>query len=127
MESDGDVSTIYSYSFRARATTEEHVKIGGFGEPILALVYLGFEINILSKKVYESGKWSIDTNLGWVLRVANDERCNIYEACPVVCIKNGDMEVCIKNFFVQNQESYQAILEQPYINATRMEASISKL
>ena len=121
--SDGDVWTTYTHPFWARATPEARVKIGGLGEPILALIDHGSEINIVSKKIYEKCKWPIDTNHGWVLRAANDGRDNLYGACPAVGIKIGDVEV-EQNFFVQNQGSYQAILGQPYITATRMETKV---
>ena len=77
----------------------------------------------LSKKIYDKCKWPIDTNHGWVLRAANDERDNLYGACPAVRIKIGDVEV-EQNFFVQNQGNYQTILGQPYITATRMETKV---
>ena len=121
--SAGDVWTTYTHPFWARATPEARVKIGGLGEPILALIDHGSEINIVSKKIYEKCKWPIDTNHGWVLRAANDGRDNLYGACPAVGIKIGDVEV-EQNFFVQNQGSYQAILGQPYITATRMETKV---
>ena len=69
------------------------MKIGGLGEPILALIDDGSKINIVSRKVHENCKWPIDTNCGWMLRVANDGRHNLYEACSVVDIKIGNVEV----------------------------------
>lgn len=58
-----------------------------------------------------------------MLRVANDERDNHYGTCPTVGIKFGDVKV-EKTFFIQNQRSYQTILGQPYIIATRMETKV---
>lgn len=37
-----------------------YVKIEGLKESILVLVDHGFEINILSKKVYKKDKWPIE-------------------------------------------------------------------
>ena len=50
--------------FWARATTETRVKLGGYDDPVLALVDHGSEINIMSRHVYEKGKWPIDTHHG---------------------------------------------------------------
>ena len=122
-EHDSEAVVAFSHPFWARATTETRVKIGDIEESILALVDHGSEINILSRKVYEKGKWPIDTNHGWVLKAANNERGNLYGACPAVAIKIGDVEV-EQNFFVQNQGSYPIILGQPYITATRMETKV---
>ena len=57
--------------FWAKATTETRVKLGGYDDPVLALVDHGSEINIMSRHVYEKGKWPIDTHHGWVIRAAN--------------------------------------------------------
>ena len=116
---ESETMRAYTQSYWARATTEAHVKLGDLNEPILALVDHGSEINIISRKTYEKGKWPIDVNHGWVLRVANNERGGLYGACPAVKVKVGDVEV-EQNFFVQNNGTYPIILGQPYITATRM-------
>jgi hypothetical protein len=113
----------YSRLYWARATTETQVKLGDLNEPILALVDHGSEINIMSRDVYERGKWPIDTNHGWVLRAANSQRSGLYGACPMVKTKIGDVEV-EQNFFVQNNSTYPVILGQPYITASRMETKV---
>lgn len=84
--SDGVVWTIYIHSFWARATLEARVKIGGLGEPILALINHDYEINFVSKNICETCKWLIDTNHGWVLKAANDGRDSLYGACPTIGI-----------------------------------------
>jgi hypothetical protein len=56
-----------------------------------------FYLEIFMKK-----KWPIDTNQRWVLKAANNEKDNLYGACPAGAIKIGDVEV-EQNFFVQNQ------------------------
>jgi hypothetical protein len=113
----------YTYPFWARATTETRVKLGNMDELVLALVDYGSEINIVSRKIYGKGKWPIDVNHGWVLRIATNDRGNIYGTCPTVQTKIGDMEV-EQNFFMQNHRSYPIILRQPYIAATRMEIKV---
>ena len=109
--------------FWARATTDTWVKLGGYDDPVLALVDHGSEINIMSRYVYEKGKWPIDTHHGWVMRAANSERSQLYGACPAVSAKIGDVEV-EQNFFVSNHGAYPVILGQPYITASRMETKV---
>ena len=106
-------------SFWARATTETRVKLGGYDDPVLALVDYGSKINIMSRHIYEKGKRPIDTHHGWVMRVANSGRTQLYGACPAVLAKIGDVEV-EQNFFVSNHGAYPVILGQPYITASRM-------
>ena len=120
---ENEAMTTYTHPFWARATTETRVKIGDLDEFILALVDHGSEINIISRNVYEKGKWPIDVNHGWVMRAATNERGNLYGACPAIKTKIGDVEV-EQNFFVQNRGSYPIILGQPYITATRMETKV---
>lgn len=113
----------YVQSFWARATTETRVKLGGCDDTFLALVDHGSEINIMSRNVYEKGKWPIDTQHGWVMRAANSGRTQLYGACPAVSAKIGDVEV-EQNFFVSNHGAYPVILGQPYITASRMETKV---
>ena len=54
----------YVQPFWARAITETRVKLGGYDDPILALVNHGSEINIMSRHVYEKDKWPTDTYHG---------------------------------------------------------------
>jgi hypothetical protein len=115
--------TAYTHPFWARATTETRVKLGDMDELVLALVDHGSEINIVSRTIYEKGKWPIDVNHGWMLRAATNERGNLYGACPAVKTKIGDVEV-EQNFFVQNRGSYPIILGQPYITATKIETKV---
>lgn len=113
----------YIQPFWARATTETRVKLGDLDELILALVDHGSEINIMSREVYEKGKWPIDINHGWVMRAANCGRSQLYGACPAISTKIGDVEV-EQNFFVTNHGAYAVILGQPYITASRMETKV---
>jgi hypothetical protein len=39
--------------------------LGNLEEPIVALIDHGSEINLMSKELYEKGKWSIDIKNGW--------------------------------------------------------------
>jgi len=119
----GEEKTEFDQLFWARATTETKVKLGGLDDPILALVDHGSEINIMSRDVYEKGKWPIDTDHGWIMRAANTGRTRLYGACPAVPTKIGDVEV-EQNFFVQNLSAYPVLLGQPFITASRMETKV---
>jgi hypothetical protein len=59
----------YSRLHWARATTEPPVKIGEKKEMMVALIDHGPEINLMSTELYKRGKWSINTNHGWKIRV----------------------------------------------------------
>ncbi|KAL3681576.1 hypothetical protein R1sor_024532 [Riccia sorocarpa] len=113
----------FTESHWARATTQTKVKLEGLAEPVMALVDHGSEINIMTRDVYDRGQWPIEKNHGWALRSANNERSQMYGACPNVRVKIGDVEV-EQNFFVHPTASFPVILGQPYITAVRMETKV---
>ena len=92
-KSEEEAMIICTHLIWARATTKTRVKLRDLDELVLALIDHGSEINIVSKKIYEKGKWPIDVNYGWVFRAANNERGNLYGTCTVVKTKIGDVEV----------------------------------
>ncbi|MCO5574285.1 hypothetical protein L7F22_028067 [Adiantum nelumboides] len=102
---------------------ETVVKIADFEEPILALVDHGLEINLMSMTLYQKGKWPIDLDHGWRIRVANTQPSFLYGACANVKVTIGDVSD-EQNFFVQDHSSYSLILGQPYIVALRMESKV---
>ena len=116
-------SSRYDRSHWARATTETLVKLGNLEEPIVALIDHGSEINLMSKELYEMGKWPIDTDHGWLIRAANNSRGDLYGACPNVKVTIRDVSN-EQNFFVQERAIYPIILGQPYITASRMETKV---
>ena len=63
-KSENEAMTTYTHPFWARATTNIRVKIVNLDKLILALIGHGLEIKIISRNVYEKGKWSIDVNHG---------------------------------------------------------------
>lgn len=125
MKEEGEIqaSSRYDRSHWARATTETLVKLGNLEEPIVALIDHGSEINLMSKELYEMGKWPIDTDHGWLIRAANNSRGDLYGACPNVKVTIGDVNN-EQNFFVQERATYPIILGQPYITASRMETKV---
>ncbi|MCO5552741.1 hypothetical protein L7F22_006258 [Adiantum nelumboides] len=119
-ESDEVPRSHFLRSHWARATTETVVKIE---EPILALVDHGSEINLMSMTLYQKGKWPIDLDHGWKIRVANTQPGFLYGACANVKVTIGNVSD-EQNFFVQDHSSYSLILGQPYIVALRMETKV---
>lgn len=69
---------------------EAHVKLGSLDEPILAVVDHGFEINILSRKIYEKEKWPIHTNHRWVLRATKNKKNNKKKSFWCLCSNKGE-------------------------------------
>ena len=122
---EGEVraSSHYTNNHWARATTETLVKLGSLEEPIVALIDHGSEINLISKELYEMGRWPIDMDHGWLIRAANNSRGDLYGACPNVKVMIGDVSD-EQHFFVQDRSTYPIILGQPYITATRMETKV---
>ncbi|KAL3682808.1 hypothetical protein R1sor_000830 [Riccia sorocarpa] len=113
----------FSESHWARATTQTKVKLEGLAEPVMALVDHGSEINIITQEIWERGQWPIEKDHGWAFRSANNERSQMYGACPNVRVKIGDVEVD-QHFFVHSTASFPVILGQPYITAVRMETKV---
>ena len=77
----------------------------------------------MSKEFYRMGKWPINTNHGWKIRVAIKEMEDLFAACPDVTVKIGDVEID-QNIFVQDEVSHFVILRQPVINALQMETKV---
>jgi hypothetical protein len=44
--------------------------LGDIKEPVVALIDHGLEINLISEEAYRRGKWPIDTDHRWKIRVA---------------------------------------------------------
>ncbi|KAL3687981.1 hypothetical protein R1sor_014290 [Riccia sorocarpa] len=109
-------SNDYKSEFWARATDEVKVQLGGLAEPVTALVDTGSEINVMSRAVYERGQWPIDLLHGWALRSANGVKKKMYDACPFIPVRIGNVEVT-QHFFVQENTPILVILGQPYITA----------
>lgn len=105
----------------ARATDEVKVYLGGLTEPLTALVDTGSEINIISKEVFDKGKWPINL----ALRSANGVKSPMYGACPCIPVRIGNVEI-MQHFFVQENAPSRVILGQPYITAARMQTIVMK-
>ncbi|KAL3697011.1 hypothetical protein R1sor_011087 [Riccia sorocarpa] len=113
----------YTRDHWARATNEALVKLENVDEPVVALIDHGYEINIVSKSLYEKGRWPIDIDHNWMIRVANSTLGKLFGACPGLKVKIGDV-VVEQNLFVQDATSYPVVLGQPFITAVRMETKV---
>ncbi|KAL3685903.1 hypothetical protein R1sor_003925 [Riccia sorocarpa] len=113
----------YTRDHWARATGEALVKLENVEEPVVALIDHGSEINIVSKSLYEKGRWPIDIDHNWMIRVANNTLGKLFGACPGVKVKIGD-DVVEQNLFVQDATSYLVVLGQPFITVVRMETKV---
>ncbi|KAL3687049.1 hypothetical protein R1sor_013358 [Riccia sorocarpa] len=113
----------YTRDHWARATGEALVKLENVEEPVVALIDHGSEINIVSKSLYEKGRWPIDIDHNWMIRVANSTLGKLFGACPGVKVKIGDV-VVEQNLFVHDATSYPVVLGQPFITAVRMETKV---
>ncbi|KAL3680762.1 hypothetical protein R1sor_023718 [Riccia sorocarpa] len=122
-EKGAPLTSDYRNEFWARATDEVKVQLGGLAEPVTALVDTGFEINVMSRVVFERGQWPIDMQHGWALRSANGVKKMMYGACPNIPVRIGNVEVT-QHFFVQDCTPIPIILGQPYITAVRMETKV---
>ena len=85
------------------------VQLGDLDEPILALMDHGFEINLMSKTLYQKERWPIDLEHGWRIRAVNTQPGFLYGACANIKVTIGDVSD-EQNFFVQDHSSYPLIL-----------------
>ncbi|KAL3683496.1 hypothetical protein R1sor_001518 [Riccia sorocarpa] len=113
----------YTREHWARATGEAMVKLEGLDEPVVALIDHGSEINLMSKNIYEKGRWPIDTDHNWRIKAANNTHGGLLGACPRVKLKIGNVEM-EQNIFVQDGASYPVILGMPFITSVQMETKI---
>lgn len=70
---DEKMSTQFVYLFWTKTIIEAQVKLKDFKKHTFALIDHVSEINIMSRKIYEIEKWSIDINYRWILKATNNE------------------------------------------------------
>jgi hypothetical protein len=90
---------------------------------IRALIDSGSEVNVMSKRLYEEGKWIVDRDIQWKINGVNADRNALWGACPDVKVKIGNVIEPI-NIFVHEQLPYPIILGQPFITQCRMETRV---
>ena len=47
----------------------------------------------INKEFYGMGKWPMNTNHGWKIRIATKATRELFAACPDVTVKIGDFEI----------------------------------
>ena len=87
----------YMKPYWAHATTS--VRIENRRDPVVALINHGLETNLMSKDLYQKGKWPITKDHGWKIRAATTVTEHLFVACPSVPVKVGDIEIG-QNFFL---------------------------
>ena len=75
------------------------MKIGDVPDPVMTLIDHGSRINIMSADFYKKGRWSVDTQHGWRVKVGTSVTKDLFGACTNVKVTIGDIEVD-KHFFV---------------------------
>ena len=115
------VNSHYTQPHRVWATTETLER----KETVVALIDHGLEINLMSTEVYKKGRWTMNTNHGWIPKIgaATEAIEDLYGTCPIVPITIGDAEID-QHFFVQDSASHPIILGKPYITSSRMETKV---
>lgn len=66
------ISSHYSCSHWTRAIIEILVKLENLDKSIVALIDHDLEINLVSKELYERGKWLIVTKHGWMISASKN-------------------------------------------------------
>ncbi|KAL3682737.1 hypothetical protein R1sor_000759 [Riccia sorocarpa] len=113
----------YTRNHWPRATGETMVKLDGLEEPIVALIDHGSEINLMSRNIYEKGRWPIDTDHNWKIKATNNTHGGLLGACPGVKLRIENVEI-EQNIFLHDGASYPIILGQPFITSVRMETKV---
>ncbi|CAM6091095.1 unnamed protein product [Calypogeia fissa] len=107
----------------ARGCSETDVELVGVNGTIRALLDSVAEVNLMTKEVYDKGKWAVDCDIKWNLNSINAMRNVLWGACPDIKIKIGNVIEPI-NIFVHNNLPYPLILGQPFITESRMETKV---
>ncbi|CAM6082235.1 unnamed protein product [Calypogeia fissa] len=107
----------------ARGYFEADVELVGVKGTIRALLDSGAEVNLMTREVYDKGKWVIDCDIKWNVNSVNAMKNILWGACLDVKVKKGNVVEPI-NIFVHNNLPYPLILGQPFITELRMETKV---
>ena len=110
-------------SYWARACNEVEVELIGIKGPIKALIDSGSEVNLMSKELYNQGKWKVDRDIQWKVKSVNASKNSLWGACPDVKLKVGNVVEDI-NVFVHESLPYSLLLGQPFITEWRLETKV---
>jgi hypothetical protein len=110
-------------SYWARACNEVEVELIGIKGPIKALIDSGSEVNLMSKELYNQGRWKVDRDIQWKVKSVNASKNSLWGACPDVKLKVGNVVEDI-NVFVHESLPYSLLLGQPFITEWRLETKV---
>lgn len=85
------------------------IKLEDLEELVVASIDHGSKINLMSKKLYNKKKWHIDIEHGWIIRIANNSKKDLYGACPNIKMTIRYI-IHEQFFFVQDMSTYPIIL-----------------
>ncbi|MCO5603254.1 hypothetical protein L7F22_057402 [Adiantum nelumboides] len=107
----------YTRTRWARATTETLVKIGDLEEPIVALIDHGSEINIMSKNLYNKCKWPMDTEHGWMVKVANNSSEDISTPQGNITLRIVDAQEWMNRVRIDLEDKVETFTQAPFNEA----------
>ena len=110
-------------SYWARACNEVEVELIGIKGPIKALIDSRSEVNLMSKELYNQGKWKVDRDIQWKVKSVNASKNSLWGACPDMKLKVGNVVEDI-NVFVHESLPYSLLLGQPFITEWRLETKV---
>ena len=110
-------------AYWARACNEVEVELIGIKGPIKALIDSGSEINLMSRELYNQGRWKVDRDIQWKVKSVNANHNSLWGACPDVKLKIGNVLEEI-NVFVHDSLPYPLLLGQPFITEWRLETKV---
>ncbi len=110
-------------SYWARACDEVEVELIGVKGPIKALIDSGSEVNLMSRELYNQGRWKVDRDIQWKVKSVNANQNSLWGACPDVKLKLGNVVEDI-NVFVHDSLPYPLLLGQPFITEWRLETKV---
>ena len=110
-------------SYWARACDEVEVELVGIKGPVKALIDSGSEVNLMSKELYNQGRWKVDRDIQWKVKSVNSNQNSLWGACPDVKLKVGNVVEDI-NVFVHDSLPYPLLLGQPFITEWRLETKV---
>jgi hypothetical protein len=91
--------------------------------PVRALIDLGLEVNLMSKRIYQEGQWKVDCDIKLKVNSVNRTKNALWGACSDVKIKIGNVIEPV-NIFIHETLPYPVILGQPFIIKFKMESKV---
>ena len=97
----------------------------GLAGPVRALIDSGSEVNLMSRKLFEKGKWAVDRQCRWAVNSVNQGKMMLWGGCPNVPVRFGNVEENL-NIFVHEALSFDLLLGTPFITELRLSTQVLK-